>query len=57
MTGVLALAGPLVARLRARLPIVTASVLVVLGVATLATRWVDSGTRGVAQPHCHEGSR
>ena len=54
MTGVLALGGPLIARLRARLPIVTACVLVVLGVVTLATRWPDTGSNGVARPSCHE---
>jgi sulfite exporter TauE/SafE len=55
MTGVLALGGPLVDRMRRRLPVITACVLIVLGVATLSTRWRDAGTSGVAHPHCHEG--
>jgi sulfite exporter TauE/SafE len=50
MTGVLVLGG----WLKRRLPIVTAGVLVMLGIATLATRWTDAGTRQVKKPHCHE---
>lgn len=46
MTGVLAIGGPLLARLRARLPAITACVLIALGTMTLATRWTAVG------PHC-----
>ncbi len=57
MTGVLAVAGPVLARLRARLPVITACVLIALGLVTLASRWSDAGSRGVTAPHCHAGSR
>jgi uncharacterized protein len=57
MTGVLVFAGPLFDRLRQRLPVITACVLIVLGVATLAARWVDAGAAGVTAPHCHEAAR
>ncbi len=53
MTGVLAIAGPLVARLRARIPVITACVLVALGLVTLASRWQDAGASGATHPHCH----
>lgn len=53
MTGLLVVGGPVLARLRARLPVLTALILVALGVTTLATRWVDAGVTGVAAPHCH----
>jgi sulfite exporter TauE/SafE len=49
MTGVLVLGG----WLKRRMPIVTAIVLVALGVATLATRWTDAGVTQVEKPHCH----
>jgi hypothetical protein len=49
MTGVLVLGG----WLKRRMPIVTAIVLVALGVATLATRWIDAGVMQVEKPHCH----
>ena len=53
MTGVLAVAGPLIARLRARIPVITACVLITLGLVTLASRWQDAGVIGAAHPHCH----
>lgn len=53
MTGVLAIAGPLIARLRTRIPVITACVLIALGLVTLASRWQDAGAVGVTQPHCH----
>ncbi len=53
MVGMLALAGPLVSRLRARMPVVTAAVLIGLGITTLAARWHDAGTTQVLAPHCH----
>lgn len=49
MTGVLAIAGPLIARLRARVPVITACVLIALGLVTLASRWETTG----AEAHCH----
>lgn len=49
MTGVLALGGSLITRLRARMPVITACVLMGLGLATLATRWTHVPT----SPHCH----
>lgn len=56
MIGVLRIAGPAIAALRARLPVITACVLIALGVVTLAARWRDAGVRGVTAPHCHTGS-
>jgi hypothetical protein len=53
MTGVLAVAGPLIARLRARIPVITACVLIALGLVTLASRWQDAGPSGATAPHCH----
>ena len=53
MVGVLAFAGPLVAKLRARMPAVTAVALIAIGVGTLALRYRDIGARQVTAPHCH----
>jgi sulfite exporter TauE/SafE len=53
MIGMLAVAGPLIARIRDRIPAIGASVLVVLGLVTLATRWRDAGEAQVSHPHCH----
>jgi uncharacterized protein len=55
MTGVLAFGGPLIDRLRQRLPVISACVLIGLGLVTLAARWADAGATGVATPHCHQG--
>lgn len=49
MTGMLAFGGAVIARLRAKLPVITACVLMGLGLATLATRWNHVPTA----PHCH----
>jgi uncharacterized protein len=57
MTGLLTLAGPIVDRLRARMPVVTATALIALGLGTLAMRWNDAGVHGVETPSCHEVSR
>jgi sulfite exporter TauE/SafE len=54
MVGVLAFAGPLIGRLRARIPTVTAIALIAVGLGTLAVRWRDAGADQVAHPHCHE---
>jgi sulfite exporter TauE/SafE len=56
MTGMLTFGGALIARLRVRLPVITACILMALGIATLATRWVDAGPTGVTHPHCHDRS-
>jgi len=56
MTGVLALGGPLIDRLRRRLPAISAGVLIALGLATLAVRWHDAGATGVTAPSCHRGA-
>jgi sulfite exporter TauE/SafE len=53
MLGVLAFGGPLLARLRTRLPAITACVLIALGMITLAARWRDAGVGGATAPHCH----
>jgi sulfite exporter TauE/SafE len=53
MLGVLAVLGPVLARLRTRVPVVTSCVLVVVGLATLAVRWRDAGVDQVERPHCH----
>lgn len=52
MVGLLGFAGPLFARLRTRMPAVTALALIALGTATLALRWHDAGTAQVTSPHC-----
>jgi len=57
MTGMLAFGGPLIDRLRGRLPIVTAVALVLVGLGTLSARWTDAGAEGVARPSCHEVAR
>lgn len=54
MTGVLALGGTLVQSIRLRMPVISAGVLIALGLATLAIRWQDAGAPGVTAPHCHE---
>lgn len=56
MTGVLTVGGPVIAWLRKRLPIVTAVVLIAVGLITLASRWPDAGASGVARPSCHDTS-
>lgn len=57
MTGLLALAGPVVDRLRQRMPVITAVTLIVLGVGTLAMRW-DAAPRGTStHASCHEAMR
>ncbi|MEO6773667.1 MAG: sulfite exporter TauE/SafE family protein [Kofleriaceae bacterium] len=53
MVGLLGLAGPLIARLRARLPVVTALALIAIGLATLGLRWRDAGAGQLESPHCH----
>lgn len=53
MVGVLAFAGPLVARLRARVPAITAVAMIAIGLGTLAMRWRDVGAQQVSAPHCH----
>lgn len=54
MTGLLALAGPVIDRLRRRMPTVTAVTLITLGLGTLAMRWNDAGATQVTKPSCHE---
>jgi sulfite exporter TauE/SafE len=53
MTGVLALGGPVLDRIRRKLPVLSACVLIALGLATLALRWHDAGPTGVTAPQCH----
>jgi uncharacterized protein len=53
MVGLLAFAGPVLARVRARIPAITAIVLIAIGLGTLALRWRDAGTVQVMAPHCH----
>ena len=53
MVGVLAFAGPLLDRIRTRLPLITAMVLISLGVGTLTMRWHDIGQAQVTHPSCH----
>jgi sulfite exporter TauE/SafE len=57
MTGVLALGGSVLDRIRRKLPVVSACVLIVLGLVTLAARWSDAGPTGVTGPHCHGSAR
>jgi len=56
MTGVLALGGPVIAVVRRRLPVISAFILIALGLVTLATRWRDAGSAGVIQPQCHRSA-
>ncbi|HET9626861.1 MAG TPA: sulfite exporter TauE/SafE family protein, partial [Kofleriaceae bacterium] len=56
MTGVLTLAGPLLDHVRRRLPVISACVMIALGLVTLAARWRDAGAAGVDAPHCHGGA-
>jgi uncharacterized protein len=56
MTGLLAFGGPVLARIRRRLPMITAGVMIALGLVTLAMRWRDAGASGVTAPHCHGGA-
>ncbi len=53
MVGLMTFAAPLLARLRSRIPKITALALVVIGLATLAMRWRDAGVDQVVAPHCH----
>jgi sulfite exporter TauE/SafE len=53
MTGALTLGGAVLATVRRRMPVISACVLIVLGVATLAVRWHNAGAVGVNAPHCH----
>jgi len=52
MIGLLGFAGPVIARVRARMPAVTAIALIAIGLGTLAMRWRDAGTVQVTAPHC-----
>lgn len=53
MVGLLRVTGPLLARVRARMPTITAIVLIAVGLGTLGLRWRDAGTDQVETPHCH----
>ena len=55
MLGAATVIGPAIARLRARLPIITGVTVIALGLVTLAGRWHDAGVHGVTQPSCHSG--
>ncbi len=52
MVGLLAFAGPLFARVRARMPAITAVALIAVGFGTLALRWHDAGRTQITAPHC-----
>jgi sulfite exporter TauE/SafE len=52
MVGLIALAGPAFARIRARMPAITAVAVLAIGLGTLAVRWRDAGTTQVVAPHC-----
>ena len=56
MTGLLAFGGPIIAWARRRLPVVTAIVMIALGLVTLATRWPSTGASGVTAPLCHRSA-
>lgn len=53
MVGLLRVTGPLLARIRARMPAITAIALIAVGLGTLALRWRDAGVTQVKTPHCH----
>lgn len=52
MVGLLGFAGPLFARIRARIPAITAVALIAVGLGTLAMRWHDAGRQQVTAPNC-----
>ncbi len=52
MLGVMTIGGSLLARLRARMPAITAITLIVLGIGTLALRYGDAGEGQVTKPSC-----
>ena len=56
MTGVLALGGAVLDAMRRRMPVISAGILIVLGLATLAGRWADAGATGATAPHCHRSA-
>jgi sulfite exporter TauE/SafE len=56
MTGALALGGALLGAMRRRMPVISAGVLIALGLATLASRWIDAGATGATAPHCHRSA-
>ncbi len=53
MLGVLTLGNAVLARVRAKIPTITAVILIALGVGTLAVRWNDAGEKQVVAPSCH----
>jgi hypothetical protein len=53
MVGMLRVASPILERIRARMPQVTAIALIAIGLGTLALRWRDAGATAVRAPHCH----
>jgi len=57
MTGMLALGGAVITRFRARMPVITACMLMGLGLATLATRWASVPAASDGHAHCHGGDR
>lgn len=56
MTGLLAFGGPVIARIRRKLPVISASLMIALGLVTLATRWRDAGATGETPAHCHRSA-
>jgi len=52
MVGLVAFAGPAFARIRARMPAITAVAVLAIGLGTLALRWRDAGPTQVTAPHC-----
>jgi hypothetical protein len=38
------------------MPVISACVLIALGLATLAARWPDAGQAGALAPHCHRSA-
>ncbi len=57
MVGLHAFAGPIISRLRARMPVATALAVIAIGLGTLAIRWQDGGSAPGTAPHCHRGGR
>lgn len=55
MTGVLTFAGPVIERVRRKLPVISATVMIALGLATLAMRWdkVPAAAGEPPAPACH----
>jgi uncharacterized protein len=56
MTGVLTIGGPILAWARRKLPVISACVMIALGLLTLASRWSAAGVDRATVPSCHRSA-